>query len=91
MNEISRIAVPDGFDQASAKLAKQTIEACADAMFAKKLASDTWMEILDGDQRPSKVQEFSEQSNASQGAVMLCGGSLASTAMQAGAELNLEP
>lgn len=86
---VGDVEVPAAFDDATEDRADEAIESCGRAMTAKKMAAETFKEILDGDGRPSKVQELTGDVEYAQSTTLECGAGLAAVAAQAGAELNL--
>lgn len=51
---------------------KDAIEKCADTQLARKIALESMLVVIDGDQRPSAVQEARDAAETAQAGVALC-------------------
>lgn len=85
---VGDVKIPDGLPGTGADDADKTIEACRNAMLGKQMAATTMTEIFDGEMRPSKVQEFKEQSNAAGSATLLCAAGMFSVGTATGVDVS---
>lgn len=85
--EMSRIDVPEEIDGEAEDKAEEAVSKCRDAYLMRALSLQTMLEVIDGDAKPSKIQEYKERAEAGQGGVLLCVASLFDAASSAGVEL----
>jgi len=71
-SNVGRISVPDTIPSAKRAKFKEAIETCRNAYYAKASAFDQMSKVLNGDVRPSAVNEAKQASEAAQAGSMLC-------------------
>ena len=85
---VREIEVGSALTGAAEDRAEETLETCENAMIAKQMGGATMAEVFDGDMRPSKVQEATENAEAGQLGVMACVAGIYETAGAAGVSLD---
>lgn len=63
----------------------EAFDTCRDAYFMRSMALDTLSEALDGNMRPSKVEEFRQHAEGSQSGIFACVGGVMGPATELGA------
>lgn len=69
---IGRLSPPDGLSKEQEKATKKALDACDTAYFSRKESLETMLEVIDGDQRPSKVQTYKERGELAQSGILVC-------------------
>lgn len=69
---IGRIPVPAAIPSGDRAAFKEAIETCGNAYFAKGIAYDQMAKVLNGDMRPSAVNDAKQASEGAQAGTMLC-------------------
>lgn len=85
--EMARIDVPEEIEGEAEDKAEEAVSKCRNAYLMRTMSLQTMLEVIDGDAKPSKIQEYKERAEAGQGGVMLCVASLFDAASSAGVEL----
>lgn len=88
---IEDVDVSDDFADEIRRKAKEAISTCQLAAVAKQTGAATMQEILDGDARPSKMQELKERTDASQAGVLACAAQVMTVFVGAGGDLDSLP
>lgn len=86
-SEVDDIDVPDGLPAVAEDAAKKSIEACGFAMISKQKTASVITEILDGDTKPSRMQEMKENADAAGAATISCAASIISVSGAVGVDL----
>ncbi len=84
---IGRLRPPSSLPRARRDQAGEAIDACQMAYYLRKESLETMMEVLDGDQRPSVVENYREQAEGAQSGILACVSRLASVGISIGADI----
>jgi hypothetical protein len=84
---MASIDVPDEIEGDAEDKVEEAVSKCRNAYTMRAMSLQTMLEVIDGDAKPSKVQEYRERAEAGQGGVLLCVASLFEAASSAGVEL----
>ncbi|MFN3944614.1 MAG: hypothetical protein ACK4K7_06780 [Allosphingosinicella sp.] len=69
---LAKLSTPSSLPEPHRSKVAETLQKCEGAYAIRKVALDTLMTVLDGDQRPSQVQRYKEQAEGAQAGVLLC-------------------
>lgn len=84
---LNDLEVPDSIEGDDAEQLEKTLENCASAYLLRQMSLDKMKTVLNGDMRPSALQDYKGDAQAAQGGVMACVAGMMSAGMKAGVDV----
>lgn len=72
VDDIREMPLPTSITGAANDKARGALQICAGAYLARRDSLDALLTVIDGDNRPSSVQEFKDQAERAQGRIIYC-------------------
>ena len=85
--ELGKLEPPDSIEGEAREKLTDTLKTCELAYFARKNSLGTMAKFIDGDQRPSMMQQFKEDAERGQAGTMVCVAGLVTAASAVGLEM----
>jgi len=85
--EMGDLKAPDTLPGATRDKLGETLERCELSYYSRKESLEILMKFLDGEQRPSIVQEYKDETESAQTGVLLCVAGLIQAGGEVGAEI----
>ncbi|MDE8654728.1 hypothetical protein, partial [Novosphingobium album (ex Liu et al. 2023)] len=86
-SRLSDLDVPSALQGEAADAADTTIESCKDASVAKQISAKSMAEVLDGNMRPSAIEEVKSNAEEAQRSILACVANIYVTAGKANVDI----
>lgn len=85
--KMNALEIPDGLPDTTEETLTKALDSCQLGYYLRKESLEVMKEVFDGDQRPSKVNEYAEKSQTAQSSLISCVVGVMQGAAEAGVEL----